>query len=1094
MRPLKLTMQAFGSYGARTVIDFTAPNQNLFLVTGDTGSGKTTIFDAIVFALYGQASSERNKKDGTELQSQYAGRDVTPFVEFKFSEVTGGRQQTYVVTRIPRHVRKLQRRSRSNPDGLRVDNESVSMILLPDEDASEGTVVAQSRLEINRKIEEIVGLSKDQFMQVAMIAQGEFMDLLRANSDSKKKTFSRLFHTGIYQEIVDEISGRLRRTRGQNMSLMEVCKSYVRQTELPPENGADNDLYSRLRSEKEKLTSTELFALTRFSDFRTDLTALTEELEKKKEEADGARKAAGRFRDQARDALARAESLEASFRQLNQAEQTLKNCEMKRDAMRQKEKLLKKIELSHEILGHYRPYRDALKKKKETEEEIAKLTAEIPRLRSSAADAAAALKKASGDRDQALAAQSAVAEKAARCASVFKNLRTAKTDADQKRSAADAARKKADGSSARIQVLDDRVKKEKEKIRSLDGADRKLEHIRGILEMEENLQLRILKKREDADDAVLAAETARLDKEAYAAADRKYADAVRNYQRMRRIFFDNLAGVIASDLKENEPCPVCGSVDHPHPATKKSEEKVLSREDLDTLEEEVRMFDAEMQERSKKSGSAAASADEKRRNVIASARPLLEEAGKYIEMDRAGGADQPMTLEKLKQALENADRLLEVKIEANKKEEQKAEQASKALADAQKAADAYVKELEAEKEEAERLKEAASRAESLAKSSEAVFRNLKDTPRDFHTEEEAALAGKTASDAVGKADREYRNADRKESEIRTQLEKASALLTDRRENLPKLAKDADEAGAAYREAVNKSGLTESEWTETVKEWPDGRTAASAIREELGAYSEEENSARKLKAASLETIAGRREPDMDELQKACGLAETRYQEAEGKAEKAGRILQVNRGALDGLTVKLEEGEKSAKLEEQLSHLYGFLAGKVTGSRMDIETFVQRYYLEHILKRANARFREMSMGQFELRMVDLEHAGSGRNRGLDLMVYSYVTGQEREVRTLSGGESFIASLSLALGMADQITANRSSIHLDMMFIDEGFGTLDERSREQAVRVLRKMAGGTKLIGIISHVTELKQEMEDQLIVTKDEKGSHVRWQIS
>ena len=138
--------------------------------------------------------------------------------------------------------------------------------------------------------------------------------------------------------------------------------------------------------------------------------------------------------------------------------------------------------------------------------------------------------------------------------------------------------------------------------------------------------------------------------------------------------------------------------------------------------------------------------------------------------------------------------------------------------------------------------------------------------------------------------------------------------------------------------------------------------------------------------------------------------------------------------------------------------------------------------------------MSAGQFELRMYDLEKAGEGKNRGLDLMVYSAVTGKEREVRTLSGGESFMAALALALGMADQIQESSVAVNLDMMFIDEGFGSLDEHSRNQAVKVLLEMAEGSKLIGIISHVTELKQEIEDQLIVTKDETGSHVRWQIS
>lgn len=187
-------------------------------------------------------------------------------------------------------------------------------------------------------------------------------------------------------------------------------------------------------------------------------------------------------------------------------------------------------------------------------------------------------------------------------------------------------------------------------------------------------------------------------------------------------------------------------------------------------------------------------------------------------------------------------------------------------------------------------------------------------------------------------------------------------------------------------------------------------------------------------------------------------------------------------------------ETMQAHRRLEALHAALAGKLTGARMDIETYVQRCYLERILRAANRRFREMSAGQFELRMVEIDRAGEGRNHGLDLMVYSSLTGREREVRTLSGGESFMAALSLALGMADQIQESSAAIHLDVMFIDEGFGSLDDHSRDQAVRVLREMAGGSKLVGVISHVTELKQEIEDQLIVKKDEAGSRVRWQIS
>ena len=225
-----------------------------------------------------------------------------------------------------------------------------------------------------------------------------------------------------------------------------------------------------------------------------------------------------------------------------------------------------------------------------------------------------------------------------------------------------------------------------------------------------------------------------------------------------------------------------------------------------------------------------------------------------------------------------------------------------------------------------------------------------------------------------------------------------------------------------------------------------------------------------------------------------VAETEYLETEKIYNQLRIDNKDDREIFDTLSSRLEERKSIVEEHARIDALYRMTSGNVSGSRMDLETYVQRYYLERILYAANRRFQEMSAGQFELRMYDLEKAGEGKNRGLDLMVYSTVTGKEREVRTLSGGESFMAALSLALGMADQIQQSSAAINLDMMFIDEGFGSLDEHSRNQAVRVLQEMAEGSRLIGIISHVSELKQEIEDQLLVNKDENGSHVKWQIS
>ena len=233
---------------------------------------------------------------------------------------------------------------------------------------------------------------------------------------------------------------------------------------------------------------------------------------------------------------------------------------------------------------------------------------------------------------------------------------------------------------------------------------------------------------------------------------------------------------------------------------------------------------------------------------------------------------------------------------------------------------------------------------------------------------------------------------------------------------------------------------------------------------------------------------------EELEGAREQAKARLDEALKAQEREKEYYKADIAVCQSLEPVMDERKKVMDEHRRLDELYNRLAGNVTGSRMDIETYVQRYYLDRILCAANRRFQDMTAGQFELRMFDIEKAGKGKNRGLDLMVYSTVTGKEREVRTLSGGESFLAALSLALGMADQIQAGTASVNLDIMFIDEGFGSLDEHSRDKAVRVLQNMAGGSRLIGIISHVTELKQEIEDQLIVQKDEEGSHVRRQIS
>ncbi|MBQ2777902.1 MAG: DNA repair protein, partial [Peptococcaceae bacterium] len=282
------------------------------------------------------------------------------------------------------------------------------------------------------------------------------------------------------------------------------------------------------------------------------------------------------------------------------------------------------------------------------------------------------------------------------------------------------------------------------------------------------------------------------------------------------------------------------------------------------------------------------------------------------------------------------------------------------------------------------------------------------------------------------------------------------------------------------------------WQAVVSSYTKGHCAD--LQDTLKLFEQKKMQAEAVKVSVENTVSGQTRPDLAVLENNKNASEEKYKLARDAFDIVKDAHRINHAVYDALAPKMEERKELVDQHARIDRLYRLLSGNVSGSRMDIETYAQRYYMEKILYAANKRFQEMSAGQFELRMYDLEKAGEGKNRGLDLIVYSNVTGKEREVRTLSGGESFMAALSLALGMADQIQEKSSAINLDMMFIDEGFGSLDDYSREQAVKVLREMANGSKLIGIISHVTELKQQIDNQLIVKKDEQGSHVRWQIS
>ena len=929
MRPMKLTMQAFGSYGEKTEIDFSGLKQNLFLISGDTGSGKTTIFDAIVFALYGEASSGNNKKDGTELQSQYSSK-TEPYVELEFANKKDTGDAIYTVRRIPRHIRPKKR-------GTGVVEVSASVtLIMPD-----GTEYPQK--EADKKLEEIVGLTKAQFMQVAMIAQGEFMELLRLRSDEKKIIFRKLFQTEFYQKLTENLAEKRKEKRSMIGQIRTICQTEAAHITIPEEYDLSENLFQLKRQviSSEKLSATDLEALTQ------NLEQLCVFLEIKKKENERLYEEAIQKRDADREAVLHGQNLLKYYNQKAEAGKLLEQFEQKTEEREKTEKRIQQIRKASEIKEIYRQWQEAKARRTGTEEKRDTLREKLP------------------------------------------TLTELKTTDKEKEALAEKKYQEA-------VEQDTRVAEKVEKV--LEIMER---YKLAVLENESKNRLvkQIEKKYEDIQKAF--EEKIREAQFAYTRSKESYLLKNEEYLAKQTFFLDAQAGLLAKEkLKPGQPCPVCGSLIHPNPCRLKVEKELPTREELDRLQKELDFL-----------------------------QKTQEKAAGYVEeLNRSAQEQQHHVQEQLTKA--------------------KAElEGSRVRMEELKPSENYSSEEEAKKEKEESAKQ--------RKEKEQLYQDARKCARIAETE----------------------------------LEKAQTLLTQYEEEIPSKRKEELDKSEKYQTVLREGQITEEEWKIVASNYTD--RDAKRMQKDLDAAREEMAAARQRYISAQKEINQETYPDMEMLETCKKQSEEQLREQRERLESCNAQLQTNRKAWE--TLKENEKNRGAVIEEfrKTEHLYQLLSGNVTGSRMDIETFVQRYYLKQILYAANRRFAEMSAGQYELRMYRLEKAGEGKNHGLDLMVYSTVTGKEREVRTLSGGESFMAALSLALGMADQIQQSCAAIQLDMMFIDEGFGSLDEHARNQAVRVLKRMAGGTKMIGMISHVTELKQEIDEQILVTKDQKGSHVKW---
>ena len=913
MRPLKLVLSAFGPYAGRTQLDLDRLGTGgLYLITGDTGAGKTTLFDAITFALYGEASG--TNRIATMFRSKYAAPDTPTFVELTF--LYQGKE--YWVRRNPEYLRPKTR-----GEGFTAEKANAEL-RLPD-----GRVVTK-QAEVNRAIADTLGIDCNQFTQIAMIAQGDFLKLLLAPTEERKKIFQKIFRTQLYQKLQERLKGEASKLRGAYDAASASIAQYIAGIACPPDCPPEHPL--RMAAEgRLPVSETVLHIQEQIDADRAGQAACREQgqlLDRELEQINADLARAQERQKTQRSLLAARQSLQECLPQLEQA-----RAELESETARQSQgdSIAAAIAAIQAQLPHYQ----------ELDEGRGNLTALAELL--------------ARQRD-------ALAEKNEQFHSILAGLDALKTE-------------QANLADCREQLV--RLTAQREE---LQRQQRALEELNTSLQAARTLE-----------QAVAAAQQDYLTKSA--AADQ----AQHTYDELNRAYLDEQAGILADTLRDNIPCPVCGSLDHPAPARKSAHAPTKAQLD-----------------RARKAAEQARSAAAQASAAAGAQKGALEE--KQTALLRQADALLPgVSPDTLSQALE---------------------------------------------QQTTRLRAALTLCTGdLTQAQRDVKRK---TVLDDLIPKEQARAGALEQECV-KLDRDLAANSTRSTELEQRMQTLSASLRYESGQAAQAAvRDLTRQAAALKKALEQKQAAFDAAQSQVTALQAQISQAQALLDGQPEPQLEQWQARKVQLTAQRTALSRQDQELH----------TRL----STNETALRHIQATSNDLAAV-------EKKWGWVQALSDTAnGTLSNK---QKISLEAYVQASCFDRVIQRANTRFMVMSSGQYELQRR-LEADNNKSQSGLELDVIDHYNGTVRSVKTLSGGESFLASLSLALGLSDEIQTSAGGIRLDSMFVDEGFGSLDEESLQQAMRALSGLAESNRLVGIISHVAELKEKIDKQVVVTKEKAG--------
>ncbi|MCI6693938.1 MAG: AAA family ATPase [Clostridium sp.] len=1043
MKIKKLIVSAFGPYATEQELDFEKylDNQNMFVITGNTGAGKTTIFDAINFVLYGEASG--SERDGKSLRSDFADSSTKTEVKLWFSL----KNKDYYIKRSPQYFRSKQR-----GEGL-TENKAEAELIYDDK-----TITGTK--EVTRQVEEILGITCEQFKQLVMIPQGEFKKLLNSDSDKKEEIFRKIFGTKVFSDIQNNIKTEANSLKKSIEEVLRDRENKIKSFQLRK----DDDLLNSLILNKD--LNIELI----LEEFVKSIDADKEEDRILKEKEDNIKSKLDNLSKElvlGKEANKKLETLEKykiDFERLNALKESFK---LKEEELRYAKKAVTALNYEEKYIEKKRILDRIRKNLSISIENLNKLKIH--------------LEKAEVDFKKEVEKEPIRNELNKRLDEIqgLKEKTLVYKENSEKLNLLKA-------SYTKIKERIENIKKEiDEKTKLLIEINNEINIIQSLKEEASKLDIESLnyKAKEEKlntlklsiDKLINELSKEKKLREDYEVLNNNYINKRKIYEALDESFRNNLAGILAKDLEEGKECPVCGSISHPN---------LAKLEDKDISEDEVKKAKLEEEASRKKMEVSLTNLTKIKAEINSLKNDNINKLFKEIFNEELE-EDISLSFNKVYKELISVEEILNnitLKKKEVDKEILKELNLSKKKSEIENLNEALRKELE------EKNNELLLR-EGEVKTQEANLNNIvNDFKGSIKSIEELNLEEKDISNKLKALKEAYEKSELDLKNIKTEFDKENG----NKDTLEKQEKEADteynNCVAEFKDKVLSLGF------ENYKDYISKRKQESEIEvleNEIQKYNVDLSNANKLYSLTLEECKNIKFVDIKSI-------EASIEEVDKERVYINNLLKEVYLRINQNTKILEDClsfNKKIETQEEKYKTIGRLSKIINGDnprKISFERYVLAAYFEDIISAANIRFSKMTNSRFEL--LRKEEVGDKRKgQGLDLEVYDNYTGKSRDVKTLSGGESFKASLAMALGLSDVVQRYSGGIQLDTIFIDEGFGTLDPESLDIAIETLIDLQDNGRVVGIISHVQELKDRIEVKLEVTSTNQGSKVEFRI-